>query len=146
MMSKKYYLNTKTLPTIPVPHDCIVKEIHLNNNHLVFIFEDNISNNDSINSIMPNAKSLIMKFHFVDDISDIRLYTKVKKDKIFHKATVYKEIDLNKHVNKLLHLPDQKLEYLYHNIGYHSIILKLWSSDSIVMDITADYIEYDWLL
>lgn len=105
-----------------------------------------ISNNDSINSIMPNAKSLIMKFHFVNNISDIRLYTKVKKDTIFHKATVYKEIDLNKHVNKLLHLPDQKLEYLYHNIGYHSIILKLWSADSIVMDIIVDYIEYDWLL
>lgn len=143
-MNKKYYLNTKTLPTIPVPHDCIVKEIQLNNDYLVFIFENNISDNDSIKSIMPNAKSLVMKFHFVDDISDISLYTQVRKNRIFHKPILYKEINLNKHINKLLHLPDNRLEYLYHNIGYCSIIVKLWSATSIVLDITADYVEYNW--
>lgn len=48
MVEEKYYLNTNTLPTIPVPHDCIIKEIQLGNDSLVFIFEDNISNNDYI--------------------------------------------------------------------------------------------------
>ena len=145
-MKEKYYLNRKILPTIPVPHDCIIKRIQLNDDTLIFIFEDSISDNDSIQSILPNAKSLIMKFHLIDDISDVKLYTQEKKDGIFHSTAIYKEIDLNTYDNPLLHLPDRKLEYLYHNIGYCSIIVKLWSVASIVMDITADYVEYDWLL
>ncbi len=87
-----------------------------------------------------------MKFHLIDDISDVKLYTQEKKDGIFHSTAIYKEIDLNTYDNPLLHLPDRKLEYLYHNIGYCSIIVKLWSVASIVIDITADYVEYDWLL
>lgn len=143
-MKEKYYLNTNTLPTIPVPHDCIVKEIQLINDSLVFVFEDNISNNDSIKCIMPNAKSLIVKFHLVNDTSDVSLYMKTKPGKLLHKPAVYKEIDISKRCNKLIHLPDNRLEYMYHNIGYCSIIVQLWASSSIVMNITADYVEYDW--
>ena len=144
MVEEKYYLNTNTLPTIPVPLDCIIKEIQLGNDSLVFIFEDNISNNDSIKYIMPNAKSLMMKIHLVNDLSDISLYMKTKPGKILHKSSIYKEIDLNKQCDKLLHFPDNRLEYMYHNIGYCSIIVQLWASNSIVMSITADYVEYDW--
>lgn len=36
-MKKKYYLNKEILPTIPVPHDCIIKKIQLNDDTLIFI-------------------------------------------------------------------------------------------------------------
>lgn len=39
-MKEKYYLNGKEVPTIPVPHDCVVKDIKLDDGNLVFIFED----------------------------------------------------------------------------------------------------------
>lgn len=40
VMKETYYLNGKEVPTIPVPHDCIVKEIKLDDGNLVFGFED----------------------------------------------------------------------------------------------------------
>ena len=47
---------------------------------LRFIFEDDITYHDSIKSICPNSdfKSLIIKFHLLDDIHDIGMFVKKK--------------------------------------------------------------------
>lgn len=39
-MKKTYYLNKDVLPTIPVPHDCIIKKICIEHKWLIFTFED----------------------------------------------------------------------------------------------------------
>ena len=48
VMKEQYYLNGESLPTIPVPHDCIIKNVRLKNQCIEFVFEDDISNYDSI--------------------------------------------------------------------------------------------------
>jgi len=67
-MIEKYYLNTDVIPTIPVPHDCVIKEITFDSDFLVLKFEDDISYYDSIKSIRPNAKSLVVRIHLYDPI------------------------------------------------------------------------------
>lgn len=58
---------------------------------------------------------------------------------------MFKEKDLVKRQKDLFNLTKDNLEYLYHNVGYCSIIVKLWSSNDIVLDITADYVEFEWI-
>ena len=38
------------------------------------------------------------------------------------------------------------LEYLYHYVGYQSMIIKLFSQTYITLDIATDYIEYEWIV
>ena len=144
-MKETYYLNGKEVPTIPVPHDCIVKDIKLDDGNLVFSFEDDISYHDSIKNKYPKAKTLIIRFHLIQDIYDINLFIRSKANRFLHKAGVFREIDLTKRHKDLLTLTKYNLEYLYHNVGYCSIIVKLWSSNDIVLDITADYVEFEWI-
>lgn len=141
-----YHLNTNVMPTIPVPHDCIVKEIQLDDNTLIFVFENDITYHDCIKSICPETdfKSLIIKFHLIDDIYDISMFVKSKTNR-YHTTSLYKEIFLSEDKYALLNLPKNRLEYLSHNVGYCSIIVKLWSNRSIVLDMTVDQVEYEWI-
>ncbi|MBR6424372.1 MAG: hypothetical protein IKS29_00270, partial [Oscillospiraceae bacterium] len=66
-MKEKYFLNGESLPTIPVPHDCVIKKIQLKDQCIEFIFEDDISYHDSIQYYKPDAKSLIIRYHFAYD-------------------------------------------------------------------------------
>jgi len=144
-MKETYYLNDKEVPTIPVPHDCVVKDIQLENGNLVFRFEDDISYHDSIKNNYPKAKTLIIRFHLLQDIFDINLFIRSKANRLFHKAGVFREIDLSKRQNDLINLTKDNLEYLYHNVGYCSIIVQLWSSRDVVFNIAADYVELEWI-
>ena len=69
-MIEKYNLNTDILPTIPVPHDCVIKEITFDSEFLVLKFEDDISYHDSIKYINPNASSLVIRIHLNDPTFD----------------------------------------------------------------------------
>lgn len=42
-MKKTYYLNKDVLPTIPVPHDCIIKKIRIEHKWLIFTFDNDTS-------------------------------------------------------------------------------------------------------
>lgn len=58
---EKYFLNGDTLPTIPVPHDCVIDKITVEDHYIIFTFEQNISFHDSIKNIKPDANiSIIM--------------------------------------------------------------------------------------
>ncbi|MEG2014036.1 MAG: hypothetical protein RR063_12705, partial [Anaerovoracaceae bacterium] len=46
--------------------------------------------------------------------------------------------------DSLIKMAEDRLEYLYHSVGYQTVMLKLWSKGSIIVDISADYVEYDW--
>ena len=128
VMKEQYFLNGESLPTIPVPHDCIIKNVRLKNQCIEFVFEDDISNYDSIKHYKPDAKSLIIRYHFANDPNDYSIYRWIKP-------------------NRLLAKPEDnyRLEYLYHNVGYCSIITKLFSNGYIILDADIDYVEFEWI-
>ena len=117
-------MNKEQLPTIPTPHDCVLADIKIENQSIVFKFEEDISYYDSIKAIRPDAKSLIIRYHLVDEES-FSVYKWHKPVKIFASNGYYTSIDNF----KLTSLATNKimLEYLYHNVGYCSIITKLYS-------------------
>ena len=146
-MIEKYFLNGESLPTIPVPHDCVIKHIRLKEQCIEFVFEDDISYHDSIQYYKPDAKSLIIRYHFAYDTDDFSIYKWVKPMKLFSKLFLidghYKQVK-----NSLLtELPEGKfrLEYLYHNVGYCSIITKLFSNGYIILDADIDCVEFEWI-
>ncbi len=144
-MKETYYLNKSELPTIPVPHDCVIKEVRLDGEYLVFTFEDDISYYDSVKYHRPEAKSLIIRFHLMDDADGVCVFVRKKSIRFLHKPGAIKELDLIKANGELINLFKGKLEYLYHNVGYCSIIVKLWSESRIVLDMAVDYLEFEWI-
>lgn len=146
-MIEKYELNGEALPTIPVPHDCVIKHIHQKNQCIEFVFEDDISDYDSIQYYQPDAKSLIIRYHFAYDTGDFSVYKWVKPmrllSKLFSIDGHYKRIK-NSLLTQLSE-GEYKLEYLYHNVGYCSIITKLCSNDYIILDAEIDYVEFEWI-
>ena len=146
-MKEKYFLNGESLPTIPVPHDCVIKKVRLKDHCIEFIFEDDISYHDSVKHYKPDAKSLIIRYHFAYDPNDYSIYRWIKPNRLLSKLLSadghYKLIK-----NSLLtELPEGKfkLEYLYHNVGYCSIITKLFSDGYIILDAEIDYVEFEWI-
>ncbi len=139
-MLETYYLNGDTLPTIPVPHDCVIDNITSENQYIVFTFEQDVSYHDSIKYIKPDAKSLVIKFHLVDEC--FSLYEWHNPIKVFAKNGFYKCIDSS----KLFKLTSSKyrLEYLYHYVAYQSLIIELCASNTIRLELTVDYIEFYW--
>lgn len=142
MKKEIYYLNEKEYPTIPVPGDCIVKEIQLKENYLIFIFEDDITYHDGTKKISPDTdtKSLIIKFHLLNDIYDICLFMKSQQN-----TATYTEIEVANNKEILHDITKNRLAYLHHYIGYCSMIIKLWSEKDIVFDLYVDYVEFDWI-
>ena len=76
-MKKTYYLNKDVLPTIPVPHDCIIKKIRIEHKWLIFTFDNDTSYYDSVRKLSPNIRNLILKYHNVGYCSII---TKLHSD------------------------------------------------------------------
>lgn len=142
-MKKTYYLNQKELPTIPVPHDCVIDSISLEGQNIEFVFEEDISDHDSIKYHKPDAKSLVIKIHMAYDRDDYSIYRWVKPKKPFQKEGYYKRLN-NGRITELAK-GRFKLEYLYHNVGYCSIIIKLFSGGEIILDAEADYVEFEWI-
>ncbi|MGM9970037.1 MAG: hypothetical protein ACI35S_06550 [Anaeroplasma sp.] len=135
-MIEIYKLNELNNPAIPNPHDCVIKKITIEKDWLIFEFEDDISYHDSINYLNINAKSLIIRYHLIDDFNTY--FYRLKG--LFRKEGF--ELVTNEELTKF---NSDKLEYLYHNTGYQSIIIKLWCRNSILIDLSCDYIEYEWI-
>lgn len=132
-----YYLNKDELPAIPTPHDCVITGASIQEDILTLKFEEDISYHDSIKGIHPNAKSLTIKFHLIDP-PDVYQSKRYKFPKRFG---IYKGIDFKKIAE---YSQKGRLEYLYHNVGFNSIIVKLWCKTSIIMAMQADYVEFEW--
>ena len=113
---------------------------------IIFII-DLTSNYYSIKHYKPDAKSLIIRYHFANDPNDYSIYRWIKPNrllaKLFSKDGRYKRMK-----NCFLtELPEDnyRLEYLYHNVGYCSIITKLFSNGYIILDADIDYVEFEWI-
>lgn len=140
-MIEIYRLDGDTLPTLPVPHDCVIDKITFENQCIVFTFEQDISYHDSVKHIKPGAKSLVLKFHLADEC--FNLYEWRKPVKVFADKGYFKRIDSS----ELFKLTSSKcrLEYLYHYIAYQSLIMELCALTTIRLELTADYVEFCWI-
>ena len=139
-MKKTYYLNKDVLPTIPVPHDCIIKKIRIEHKWLIFTFGNDTSYYDSVRKLSPNIRNLILKYH-LSNPEDFSVY---KCSKTL-KRILNKECYIRQNTRKITKLPRKRLEYLYHNVGYCSIITKLHSDASVMIDAGVDYLVYEWI-
>ncbi len=133
-MRRKYHLNKKHLPTIPVPHDYVIKKVEANQEFISFYFEDDITYHSSAEMLFPGAKTLIMRFHLLDPDYDL-LKWKVSKTK----GKGYYPYEYQ---NLKMSLK-RDLVYLEHNIGFQSIIIKLFRMDLIIIDAKIDYVLID---
>ena len=147
-MTERYCLNTDSLPTIPVPHDCVIKTIHVENQCIVFGFEDDISSYDSIANLRPQAKSLTIRYHFSEHIQDYSVYRWVQPTRWYRNGCYECLTDAltNGSHAALLELAKSKLEYIGHYVGYNSLIITLYSAlqGRIVLECEVDTVEYEW--
>ena len=139
-MFETYFLNGDILPTIPVPHDCVVDDITIENQYIIFTFEQDISYHDSIKYIKPDAKSLVIKFHLADEC--FSLYKWHKPIKYFADNGYYKGIDSSELI-KLTKLGN-RLDYCYHYVAYQSLIIELFVKTPVRLELTVDYVEFYW--
>ena len=72
-------------------YDCVVDDITIENQYIIFTFEQDISYHDSIKYIKPDAKSLVIKFHLADEC--FSLFKWHKPIKYFADNGYYKGID-----------------------------------------------------
>lgn len=106
---------------------------------LFLLFEKDIASHDSVKDISPNLDSLIIRYHLVDPLFDTykwKLHTSLLGPEGYVLINNKKLISMTK---------NKKLEYLYQNIGYESIIMKLYQGGYIIIDAHVDFIEYEWI-
>lgn len=151
-MKEIYYLNQESLPTIPVPHDCTIKTIRIENQDIAFVFDDDISNYDTIARIQPQAKSLVIRYHFTDSVRDYSIYNWVKPNSL-NKNGCYQCLAnclTNGNHETLLTLTDSTLEFLDHYVSEYgrSILIKMFSSSKreILLEADVDRIEFEWIV
>ena len=145
-MTERYDLSANIVPTIPDPHDCVIKDISFDDEWLILTFKEGTTK-----YFRPDASALIIRIHLYDPI----FYTYEHKLKNKLSGEGYYLIDnekLTKLCNKTVEhdYHDGKsrqyaLEYLYHYVGYQSIMIKLYCGGYYMLDITSDYIEFDWV-
>lgn len=145
-MNESYRLDTEALPFLPVPHDCVIKNILVDkeNQCISFVFEDDLSGYDSIAHFKPGAKSLVIKYH-LDDVDDYELYKSLKPS-LLHRHGGYKcltDVEKGSH-DALIKLTNHKLEYISHYVAYKAMIIELWAESSIILKLNADTVEYEW--
>ena len=126
---------------IPILHDCVIKKISMEHDHLIFAFESELFTHESIQAIHPSAYSLIMTFHLTrySGMDEYRLYVR--------KATKRQESYKRLKRKVLFRLPDYKpgLEYLYHYVGPREMILHLCTDKNYVLYVCADEVEFNWI-
>lgn len=139
-MIEKYSLTENTLPTLPTPHDCVIEKITMDSEWLVFTFEKSIALHDSVRYSHPKADSLIIRYHLYQ--AELYVYKEKFPISILNRSEGYVLMNCR----KLILMAEKKpLSYLYHNIGYGSIIFKLFCGGYILMDAQVDQIEYEWI-
>ena len=140
-MKEIYDLNRLPLDTT-IPHDCVIKEINMIENKIEFIFEDNISDYESISENKNKFKSLIMKFNLLDQDFSVYIWQQPKKG--VSKNGCYELLDNN----VIQELPKSRLEYISHNIGYNSIVIRLFSETygNVILDLDVSSVEYEWIV
>ena len=130
------------LPTIPTPHDCVIRRICTEGDDLVLAFEDRITDHDSARYYCPTARSLTVRFHLLE--REFSLYKENRRRPPREGTSSFTALD----GDALFRLPDGtwKLEYLYHYVAYRSMILVLWAGREYRLELPAvDRVELNWI-
>ena len=139
-MTETYRLDEKQLPTIPLPHDCEIKSIRLEGRTVEIAFEDDISRHDAIQYWKPDAKSLVMRFHLACEPEECEVLQWAPEGDRHYRVTG---------LGELAGLPDSGLEYLYHDVGYRSVILRLFCGGKVngpvILIAEADAVGVEWI-
>lgn len=141
-MTERYCLNESVLPTIPVPHDCVITGIEEEDEFLIFRFEDNLSYHDSIQAIHPSAKGLTIRFRKLKSsfAENMEMYR--------YKSSGHQSGYMQKKPKKLFKLArrgKRPLEYLEHFLAPYTMVIHLFSRNSIVLRIFTDVVEFEWM-
>ena len=133
---ESYSLAEKQLPSIPEPHDAVIRNIALQDGWLIISFEDDISLHDCVRAIHPDAWTLEMKIHLLDDDIEILAYEKRK----------YESVYVIRKPKTLFHLAKKgrDLEYLYHRVYHKWIQLELCGITDYIVRMNADIVLMEW--
>lgn len=138
-MIETYYLNQKSLPTIPCPHDAAIKEVKFDKEYLTFVFDKDITRYDSVRYYHKDAKRLEIRMHLVDSWIEAYKYQDTNKGYGYiekKRKKVFKKINKKKN----------KFEYLYHHVSFQSMVIELWKNDSYILKVEPDFVEFHWTL
>ena len=129
------------LPSIPVPHDCVIASISEEDDCLCFRFEEkDLAGHEAIERFCPGAKALIMRFHM--DARDRPVFQlleqKNRRDDAAYEVKKYKKLF------KLAE-PRKKLTYLNHYVACGQIIITMVSDNaSIQLCVSTDTVTLEW--
>ena len=150
--TETYQLDGKNTDSIPLPHDCVIKDIREDDDYLIIDFEDDISYHDSIEAIHPEAQTLTMRFHLeYGGLNGIKAYgglqgiyqhrrSKRRHDKGFKCIKNLREL------RKLMKNCRFGATYLYQYVSYHQVIIELCVDDSTLLMLWTDAVEFEWTL
>ena len=141
-MIEKYQFDKEELPTLPCPHDCVIEKVEINESFIIFYFDNNISQYDSIQYLRPGSESLIIRYHLDDPFftvyKSISHITRLGKRFGRHGYYEVKNDTLMKQVK-------YNLEFLYQDVSYKSVLIRLYGKSSILIHAWVDYVEYEWI-
>lgn len=132
-ITETYHLDEASLPVIPVPHDCVVKRITVEGRTLVFRFEEDIAQHESIQQYRPNACSLTMRFHMIGD-EPCEVYRWRRRIPWIGRAKCWLPAAIRD-------LAQTEQMYLTHRVGEGSAVITL--ADAFV-DAQVDRIDMIW--
>lgn len=133
-----YGLMEEKLPTIPVPHDCAVREIALADGWLLFSFEEAIACRDAVRCIHPEADTLRMRIRLTEE--EFKLYA--------YESRRYERVYVQRKPKKLFELArkEHALQYLNHFVAYGAMRIELLQETSdLVVELYADQVVLEWL-
>lgn len=144
-MKNIYYLNQETLPNMPVPHDSVINRIILGDHFITFFLDADINDkDDAIRYYYSEAKGLIIRYHQTEEDS-FSIFKMKKSPRHLSKLFPPNYRLLDNGVIEGLAKGKRKLEFLFHYVGYNSVIIKLFSEEEIILDASVDYVEYEWI-
>lgn len=124
---------------IPIPHDCVIKDIRQESDWLIIDFEDDISRHDSIRAIRPDARTLTLRFHLIyDGIQGIFRHRRSQRD-----GAGYMPVKGFRQFRKLMRNSRHSETFLYLYEAYHQVIVEL---DSTLLMLETDSVEFEWTL
>lgn len=140
-MKELFYLNQETLPVMPTPHDCVIEDIGIEGEYIVFKFEDDINRRDVNVPLRAGARSLVIRYHLVAE-SCYEILKGIKPCKVFFREGGYKRLQ----EKALAGLAKSRLEYLCHYVSYESVIIRMWSEGDVILSMDVDCVEYEWIV
>ena len=146
-MTETYQLNENSLPVMPCPHDCGIREIRLEGRELAFIFEDDISRHESIRYLKPEARSLVIRYHLACDPEDDFL-CRVSAAKVRTGKGSYQFLDSGK-VTGIVPA-GSVLDYIDHYVtslgSCMRIVIIIAGGEEYLISAYVDSVEYEWIL